>query len=347
MQGKITSEHSAAEPVYVGIDVCKERLEVSVHPTGRRWSLANSGDGLARLQRNLAALEVALVVMEATGKYHRLAQRRLTQAGLPVAVVNPLRARLFAEAIGAIAKTDRIDARMLALMGAALDPPARPPAPREIEALQELVRARSAAIADLTRLKNRYSDAQTSVLKAELRRQIANSDRSIARLSAEIERRIAADPTLERRRRILISIPGIGPTVAAVLLTDCAELGTLSPKATALLAGLAPIARDTGETSAQRHIKGGRKSLRNALYMAALAAARSNPTLKAFYQHLREQGKKPKVAITAVMRKLIILANTLIKDDRQWRPTPPRHSTQMLPLWENMQGWERREATGG
>jgi len=323
MQGKITSEQSATGPVYVGVDVCKERLDVSVHPTGQRLSVANGCDGLKRLKRALVGVDVALVVIEATAKYHRLAQRSLAQAGLLVAVVNPLRARLFAEAAGALAKTDRIDARMLAVMGAALDPQARPPAPMEMEALQELVRARSAAIQDLTGLKNRRGDAQTAFLKAELHRQINNLDRSIARLSAEIERRIAADPALTRRRQILLSIPGVGPAVAAVLLADCAELGALSAKAVALLAGLAPIARDSGDTNGQRHIKGGRKTVRNALYMAALSAARANPTLKAFYQRLCAEGKKPKVALTAVMRKLIILANTLIAENRKWLPAPP------------------------
>ena len=318
MQGKIKSEQSATGPVYVGVDVCKDRLDVYVHPTGQRLSVANSRDGLKRLKRVLAGVDVALVVMEATAKYHRLAQRVLAQAGLLVAVVNPLR-----EAAGALAKTDRIDARMLAVMGAALGPQARPPAPVEMEALQELVRARSAATRDLTGLKNRRGGAQTPFLKTELRRQIDNLERSLARLSAEIERRIAADPALAHRRRILLSIPGIGPAVAAVLLADCAELGALSAKAVGLLAGLAPIARDTGETSGQRHIKGGRKTVRNALYMAALSAARANSPLKTFYQHLRAQGKKPKVALTAVMRKLIILANTLIKENRQWLPISP------------------------
>lgn len=321
MQGKIMPEHSATGPVYVGIDVCKERLDVYVYPAGRRFSAANSRDGLKRLRRLLSGLDAARVVMEATGKYHRVAQRTLAQAGLLVAVVNPLRARLFAEAAGMLAKTDRIDARMLAVMGAALDPQARPPVPAELEALQELVRARSAATGDLTRLKNRHAAAQTPFLRAELRRQIDNLKRSIARLSAEIERRIAAEPALDRRHRILMSIPGVGPAVAAVLLADCAELGTLSAKAAALLAGLAPIAHDTGNTSGQRHIKGGRKSVRNALYMAALSAARANPPLKAFYQRLRDNGKKPKLALTAVMRKLVILANTLIKEDRHWHPS--------------------------
>jgi transposase len=323
MQGKIMSEQSAAEPVYVGIDVCKDRLDIYVHPTGQRLSVGNSREGLKRLKRALAGLDVALVVMEATAKYHRLAQRTLAQAGLFVAIVNPLRARLFAEAAGALAKTDRIDARMLAVMGAALRLQARPPAPEQMEALQELVRTRSAATRDLTGLKNRRGAAQTPFLKTELRRQIGNLERSIARLSVEIERRIADDPALARRRQILLSIPSVGPAVAAVLLADCAELGALSAKATALLAGLAPIARDTGDTSGQRHIKGGRKTVRNALYMAALSAARANPPLKAFYQRLRAQGKKPKVALTAVMRKLIILANTLIKDDRQWQSNSP------------------------
>ena len=322
MQGKIMSEQSAPEPVYVGIDVCKERLDVYLHPAGRRLRIANSREGLKRLGRVLGGFDVALVVMEATAKYHRLAQRGLAQAGFGVAVVNPLRARLFAEAAGALAKTDRIDARMLAVMGAALGPQARPPAPVEMEALQELVRARGAATRDLTGLKNRRGAAETPFLKAELRRQVGNSERSIARLSAEIERRIAADPALARRRLILLSIPGVGPAVAAVLLADCPELGALSARAAALLAGLAPIARDTGDTTGQRHIKGGRKTLRNALYMSALSGARFNPDIKAFHQRLRAKGKKPKVALTAVMRKLIILANTLIKEDRHWQPYP-------------------------
>lgn len=323
MQGKIMSEQSAPEPVYVGIDVCKDRLDVYLHPAGRCLRIANSREGLKRLKRALAGLKVALIVMEATAKYHRLAQRSLAQAGFPVAVVNPLRARLFAEAAGTLAKTDRVDAKMLAVMGAALGPQARPPASAEMEALQELVRARSAARRDLTGLKNRSGAAGTPFLRTELRRQIHSLERSIARLAAEIERRIAADPALARRYLILLSIPGVGPAVAAVLLADFAELGLLSAKAAGLLAGLAPIACDTGDTSGQRHIKGGRKTVRNALYMAALSAARANPSLKDFYQHLRAQGKKPKVAFTAVMRKLIILANTLIKEDRQWQPSPP------------------------
>ena len=323
MQGKMMSDQGAADTVYVGIDVCKDRLEVHLHPAGRHLDVANSRAGLRVLKRALAGGETALIVMEATAKYHRLAQRTLAQAGFAVAIVNPLQARLFAKAAGALAKTDRVDARMLAIMGAALEPQARPPVPAELEALQELVRARSATVRQLTEIRNRLGTAQTSVLRRELRRQAKTFEGTIARLDAEIERRITADPGLARRHRILQSIPGIGPAVAAVLLADLAELGTLSPKAAGALTGLAPIARDSGQTSGQRYIQGGRKAVRNALYMAALAAARHNPDLATFYKRLRANGKKPKVAITAVMRKLVILANTLLKEDRQWTPSRP------------------------
>ena len=323
MQGKTLPEQSVREPVYVGIDVCKDWLEVHIHPGGQSLRLANSRSGVSGLKRRLGGRGVALVVMEATAKYHRRAQRDLSEAGFAVAVVNPQRARLFAQATGVLAKTDPVDAERLAILAATLNPEARPPATEEVEALQELVRARSAAVRELTGLKNRRGSAQTRFLKAELRRQIANQERAIARFGHEIARRIAADAALTRRYQILLSIPGLGPGTAAVLLADCAELGRLSSKAAALLTGLAPIAADSGGSNKPRHIKGGRKAPRNALYMAALAAIRVNPDCKAFYQRLREAGKKPKVALTAVMRKLIVLANTLIKDDRKWAPHAP------------------------
>ena len=323
MQGKIMPDQNTADPVYVGIDVCKDRLDVYLHPQGRHLDVANNREGLRGLKRALAGGESALIVIEATAKYHRLAQRTLTQAGFAVAIVNPLKARLFAKAAGALAKTDRIDARMLAIMGAAIEPQARPPVPAEIEALQELVRGRSATTKDLTGIKNRYAAAQDPVLRRELRRQIKTFEGAITRLDAEIKRRIAGDPGLERRYRILISIPGIGPTVAATLLADLAELGTLAPKAAAALTGLAPMARDSGQNNGLRYIQGGRKAVRNALYMAALAAARHNPDLATFYKRLRDNGKKPKLALTAVMRKLVILANSLIKEDRKWTPVRP------------------------
>lgn len=320
MQGKVMPESSAQAPVYVGVDVCKDRLDVYVHPAGRRLQAANTSDGLKALKRALGRLTVGLVVLEATGKYHRRAQRTLSQAGYAVAVVNPLRARLFAESAGALAKTDGVDAKMLAIMGAALDPEARPAAPQAVEELAELVRARSAALADRTALANRLSASQTAFLKAEIKRRISAADRHIARLEAEIARRIAADAGLARRYAILLSIPGVGPVAASALLADLAELGAITGKAATSLAGLAPWPDDSGDKTGPRHIRGGRSAPRRALYMAALSAARYNPDLTRFYKRLREAGKKPKVALVAVMRKLIVLANTLLKEDRLWTP---------------------------
>lgn len=323
MQGKNTPEQTARAGVYVGCDVCKDRLDLYIHPLGRRLAVANDRAGLKTAKRVLAELGVALIVMEATGKYHRCAQRALSAAGFAVAVVNPLRARLFAEAAGMLAKTDGVDAKMLALMGVALEPRADPPAPEAVEALAELVRARNAAVAEKTALANRLHASRTAFLKAELKRRIKAAGDHVARLSAEIERRIAADPALARRYAILISIPGFGPAVGADLLVDLPELGRLSGKAAASLAGLAPWPDDSGDRNGPRHIKGGRAGPRRALYWAALSAARFNPDLKGFYNRLRDAGKKPKVALVALMRKLLVLANALLKENRPWTPLRP------------------------
>lgn len=318
MQGKVQLEARSAAPVYVGIDVCKDNLDIYLHPLGQGVRLANSKDGIRRLKRLMAGHAVALVVMEATGKHHRLTHRSLSQSGIAVAVVNPLRSRLFAEAIGTRAKTDRVDAKMLAILGDALGPQAMPPASETLEALQELVHARNAATAERTALTNRRAASTTTFLKAEINRRLKSLDRHIERLAAEIAKRIAAEPPLARRQQILLSIPGVGAGVAANLLVDLAELGSLDRHAAACLAGVAPFADDSGELSGQRRIKGGRASPRRALYWAALSAARHNPDLSAFHKRLVENGKKPKVALTAVMRKLVVLANTLIKEDRLW-----------------------------
>jgi transposase len=318
MQGKVLLEARSALPVYVGTDVCKDYLDVYLHPLALCWRVTNDRAGLRRLKHLLAAYQVTLIVMEATAKYHRLAHRSLSQSGFAVAVVNPLRSRLFAEAIGAHAKTDRVDAKMLAVLGEALGPQARLPAPEALEALQELVHARNAATAERTALANRLAASQVALLRKELKQRLRSLDGHIERLTAAIAERIAADPVLVRRYEILSSIPGVGPGVAANLLDDLAELGSLDRRAIACLAGVAPFADDSGQVTGQRHIKGGRASPRRALYWAALSDVRYNPDLSVFYKRLVESGKKPKLALTAVMRKLIVLANTLLKENRLW-----------------------------
>lgn len=321
MQGKVHAEAMSA--VYVGIDVSKERLDVYIHPLGERLAVVNDAGGWRQLGHGLARLAPALVVMEATSKYHRSVHRRLHAGRVPVAVVNPLRARLFAEARGQLGKTDAIDARMLALMAEQLAPDPTAPLGPAAEALQELVRARAAAVADKTAVGQRRAAAATPFLRRELARAIASLERHIARLEAEIGRLVAADPDLARRQAVLRSIPGIGPVTANTLIADLAELGRCSDKQIAALAGLAPHPRDSGSSQGQRRTGGGRASLRSSLYMAAVAAIRFNPDLKAFHQRLRDKGKPFKVAITAVMRKLLILANSLIAQNRAWSPTAP------------------------
>jgi transposase len=319
MQGQKSPERSA-QGVYVGVDVCKDWLDVYLHPVGQAFRVANAPEGLKAFKRRISELPIELIVMEATGKFHRQTHRTLHAAGFAVAVVNPLRARLFAEAVGQLAKTDRLDARVLALMGQALEPSAIAPAPEAIEALQELARARSAAKADQTALSNQRSASQTAFLKAELGRRLKTLAGHIERLDAEIERRLGADPALKRRFDILITIPGVGPVAALALVVGLPELGACSAKAATLLAGLAPLACDSGEKAGERHIKGGRAFVRTGLYFAAIAAARFNPQLSDDYKRLRNAGKKAKVAITAIMRKLVVLANVLIKEDRPWKP---------------------------
>jgi transposase len=319
MQGKVSPEPTATR-VYVGIDVCKERLDVYVHPVGQKLTASNDTNGIRRLKRLLKDQDVALVVMEATGKLHRLAHRSLSASGFKVAVVNPLRSRLFAEAIGTLAKTDRVDARMLAIFGENLDPAVTEPPSELLESLQELVRGRQATSDERTALLNRLGASKTKCLIRELNRQLRALEASIANLDNEIKRLIEGDACLARRFEILVSIPGIGPTTAAAIIVELQEIGTLSAKETAMLGGLAPIACDSGETHGARRIRGGRWHLRNALYMPAHSAAQHNPDLKAFYDRLIAKGKEAKVALTAVMRKLLVLANALVREDRLWEP---------------------------
>jgi len=323
MQGKVLPEQSAERRVYVGLDCCKARLDVYIHPIGRALSVANTKEGLRQLRRALTGYDVALTVVEATGKFHRLAQRTIHAWGIAVAVVNPLRPRLYAEAAGILAKTDRLDARTLAIFGQSIKPSARPPAPERVEELQELVRTQQAAKDGATALANRCGAAQSAFAKREIGRLLKNVQRHVDRLNAEIERRIVQDPALARRYEILRSIPSFGPVVAAALTACLVELGQCSNKAIALLVGTAPITDDSGQRTGIRHIKGGRAHVRSTLYMAAMSAITHNPDMAAFYKRLLDNGKLKMVALTAVMRKLVVLANTLITADRLWSQVRP------------------------
>lgn len=321
MQGKVTTDAKPA--VYVGIDVCKERLDVYLHPLGERFSVVNDAGGWRHLLRRLGKHPIERVVMEPTSKYHRAAHRHLTAVGMVVALVNPRRARLFAQACGQLAKTDQIDARILALVGERLQPDEVVPPTADEEALEELAGARSAALAERTAIANRLQTTSLAFLRRELTARRRSLDGHIERLEARIKAMIVADPVMARQAVIIQSIPGMGPVNVLAILTGLREIGRLNGKQAAALAGLAPFANDSGPRHGQRRIQGGRASLRKALYMAAVAASRCNPELKSFYQRLRDNGKSAKLALVAVARKLIVLANTLVTEDRSWTPVRP------------------------
>lgn len=323
MQGKELSEQIPSTAAYIGIDVCKSHLDIHVHPHGVAFRVSNDRSGIGTLVRRLAGWRVRLVVMEATGKWHRLVHRRLHDAGYAVAVVNPYRSRKLADAMGHLAKTDTIDADTLARFGEALHPRTTPPPPAAVASLRELVTARRSVVADLTSLTNRLGTVDHRLVAGQLRTRIAMLERHIKALEAATVQAIKDDPTLAGLYRILISIPGIGPVAATTMIADLSELGHCSRTEIAALLGVAPMNWDSGQLRGRRIIKGGRAPLRAVLYMAAITAIRCNPDLKAFYQRLRENGKKPKLALTAVMRKLVILANTLVKENRKWSPVAP------------------------
>lgn len=326
MQGKDVSEQATERKSYVGIDVCESWLDIHILPAAESFRLANTSEGHKQLKRRLKAHDVELVAIEATGKWHRALHRGLHAGGWRVAIVNPLRARLFAEAVGLLAKTDRLDARMLALFAASLAPPARPPTPAAIEELKELVQARSTAVAELTGLKNQRGTAETAFLRQLLKQRISRLAADIRALEREILSRIKADDSLARRYAILLSIPGIGPVVTATLLARLDELGHATEKQIAMLVGLAPVADQSGNRDGNRVIRGGRFTVRRALYLAAVTASRCNPAMKLFYERLIAAGKPPKLALAAVARKLVVLANTLLTQDRLWQPVAPDHA---------------------
>lgn len=306
----------------VGVDICKATVDAHLHPAGIARQFTNDAKGLKALMGWLGGRQVTRVVYEPTGRYHHAFERRLGGAGLALAKVNPRQARRFAEAIGCNAKTDAVDAAMLARMGALLELPSRPIASKTLDNMKELQVARLGLVKDRTAAKNREHVCRSALLKRHAAQRLAQIDRQIAAIDAELKASLSREPDLAARFDVLVSIPGIGEITAIAMLIDMPELGTLDSKQVASLAGLAPIARDSGQHRGKRHIRGGRAELRHALYMPALVAIRFNPDLKAKYIALVAAGKPAKVAITAVMRKLIILANSLLKTGRPWTPKP-------------------------
>ena len=301
----------------IGVDISKSHLDAFRLEDGAAQRFENSAAGFRALRKWLGTAPVVRIVFEPTGAYHKDFEAALGKT-FPLVKVNPLQARRFAEAHGRRAKTDAVDAQMLARMGAAFDLAPQAPCSKEARILRDLHVARAGLIKDRTRLLNRAQTHDIAVLKRQTKARLAHVERQIAELDAEIAGLIEAQETTARSRDILCSIPGIGAVTAVAMLILLPEIGTLARKQVASLAGLAPITRQSGQWQGKAFIGGGRKPLRDALYMPALVAMRHNPDLEAKYKALRAAGKPAKVAIVAVMRKLIEMANALVKADRKW-----------------------------
>src|SRR5271155_191797 len=303
----------------IGVDVSKDHLDAHPLADGATRRFANNKGGHKALIKWLAETPLYRVVFEPTGLYHRAVERALGASGVPFVKVNPRQARRFAEATGKLAKTDRLDAAILARMGALLELEARPARSEVLLELKELYVAREALVKDRTAAKNRGKALTLSLLKRQ-NAQREQIDRQMATVEAAILQIVEADASLSDRFAILTSIPGVSNITASALLIAMPELSALEAGQAANLAGLAPIARQSGRWTGRSFIRGGRADVRQALYMPALVAARFNPDMKAKYTHLIKTGKPAKVALTAIMRKLVVLANALLKANRPWTP---------------------------
>lgn len=304
-------------PQTIGIDISKARLDCHAYPAGIERQFPNTAKGHKALIAWLEQWPVERIAFEATATYHRALEAALVDR--PCVKLNPERARRFAQATGTLAKTDRIDAMLLARMAAILRPPVRPARSARQAQLAELINARDGLVRDRTALKNREKNLTVALLKRQCRQRLEQIDRHLEALDTEIASIVAADAALARRHQILTSIAGVGTLTANQLIATMPELGCLDGKQVASLAGLAPVARQSGQWKGKSFIRGGRANVRQALFMPALIAARFNPDLKAKYQQMVAAGKPAKVAITTVMRKLVVTANALLKADRLWQ----------------------------
>lgn len=308
----------AQRTAVVGIDVSKDWLDVAVYPDGEHWQVTNDQDGWKALRRQLKGRGIRAIGLEASGGYERDASIALVEAGLPVRNVNPWKLRQFAKAAGILAKNDRIDAYVIARFVDTL--PSRPARhDPDLARLAELVTARRQLVDDRQRCANQMELLHDAALRRMQTRRIRQIDTDVRRLDQRIAETIAGVPALAERQALLCSMPGVGPVLAATLLAFLPELGSLSNRPIGALVGVVPYDFDSGKMRGLRRIWGGRARIRRVLFMAAQTAAMHNPVLKAFKQRLVAQGKKPKVAIVAVMRKLIITLNAMVRDNTKWR----------------------------
>jgi transposase len=302
---------------FIGIDVSKATLDVAALPDGESWTVTNDELGLAELAPRLVALAPVLVVLEATGGFEMLAALTLAQAGLPVAVVNPRQVRDFARAMGQLAKTDALDAGLLAAFAQRVRPEPRPLPDEAAQLLESLLTRRRQLVEMLTAEKNRLGFARGPV-KRDITQHIRWLEKRLADVEGDLQDAVAASPLYQAKSDLLRSVPGVGPVTALTLLASLPELGQLSRHQIAALVGVAPMNRDSGTRRGKRLVWGGRAPVRAVLYMATLVGLKHNPVLRRFYDRLRAAGKPFKVAATACMRKLLTILNAMLKHERRW-----------------------------
>ena len=305
---------------FVGIDVAKDQLDVALLPTGKKFPVPRNRQGYQQLLAQLPAPGTCLIVLEATGGYEREVVAELLSQGHHVSVVNPRQVRDYARALGILAKTDEIDARVLARFGEQVQPRCLLGSAPELAELQQLVDRRRQLIDLRTAETNRLEQSTSKTASKSIQQVLNVLKKQIEHFEAEIARLVESNDDWKRKAEVLLSVPGVGDTTAAALIADLPELGQLNRCQIAALVGLAPFNHDSGKLKGQRAIWGGRSAIRSSLYMAALSAMRCNPVLKSFSQRLTAKGKKFKVRITACMRKLLVILNTLVKNNAHWCP---------------------------
>jgi transposase len=316
----------ASGPVTIGIDVAKAHLDVAARPAGEQWQVPTTEGGIAGLVERLQRLAPQLVVLEASGGWELPLVAALAEARLPVAVVNPRQVHDFAKAVGQLAKTDQLDARVLAHFGEAVHPAPRPLPDADAQALAALLARRRQLVAMQTAEQQRLGTARPPV-RARIEAHLAWLAQELADLDDDLGHRLRASPLWREREDLLRGVPGVGPVVATTLVAELPELGHLDRKRIAALVGVAPPARDSGALRGRRLIWGGRGRVRAALYMATLVASRHNPVIRAFYQRLLRAGKAKKVALTACMHKLLLILNAMVRAGTPWRrPETPAAS---------------------
>jgi transposase len=305
-------------PTFVGIDVSKDFLDLHARPTGEAVRAANDPDGVASIAARAVALGAALVAIEATGGYEHPVAAALAAAGVPVAVVNPRQVRDFAGATGRLAKTDALDAAVLAHFAEAVRPDPRPLPDADTRRLAELLDRRRQLSGMRTMESNRLAQATDRAVRRDIEDHLRWLDGRMDRADRDLAAAVEASPVWRANDDLLRSIKGIGPVVSRTLLAEFPELGTLTRQQVAALAGVAPVNRDSGRRAGRRFIAGGRAGVRTAVFQAALSARRHNPPLKAFADRLAAKGKAAKVVLIAVARKLLVIANAVLRDRRPW-----------------------------